>query len=472
MKRADFFRKDEKDVFAQTRNRLTLFYSAILALFLSVFVALALFVFYIVVNNDQEQTLRLLSDREVGMAERALDGSGGAWREQERRDLSGNQVFYYVTGNEDELIINNDNYEELRELYMDVVEGWETDGIEVKKVEIDIPENDPLFESFTKKEVDLMVLARPVMHGGERIAMLYLAVDNTFYSSVIKWTIAIFAGMTLLFSAIGVLVSRWMSKRALQPVEIAYNLQREFVSNASHELRTPLSVILSATEALGMESDKSNPFREKMLGTLKHEVKRMSGLITELLALAKSDSEQGAVKLRKEQFDIRPAAEQMVESFTNAIRAKGLSLKLDAPVPIEVVGDRDKLIQLMYILTDNAIKYTPAGGHVEIKLKKQNHKKHDDFLFSVSDTGIGISPEDQKKIFERFYRADKTRSRKEGGYGLGLSIAQSIAETHGGAIKVESTPDRGSVFSVAIPFEAETAQLGRAAEPSVKQTVI
>ena len=162
----------------------------------------------------------------------------------------------------------------------------------------------------------------------------------------------------------------------------------------------------------------------------------------------------------------------MVESFTNAIRAKGLSLKLDAPVPIEVVGDRDKLIQLMYILTDNAIKYTPAGGYVEIKLKKQNHKKHDDFLFSVSDTGIGISPEDQKKIFERFYRADKTRSRKEGGYGLGLSIAQSIAETHGGAIKVESTPDRGSVFSVAIPFEAETAQLGKAAEASVKQTVI
>ncbi|MDN7228136.1 ATP-binding protein [Planococcus sp. N064] len=472
MKRADFFKKHENDVFAQTRNRLTLFYSTILTLFLAVFVALALLIFYIVVNNDQEQTLRLLSDREVGMAERALDGSGGAWREQERRDLSGNQVFYYVTGNEDELIINNDNYEELRELYMDVVEEWETDGIEVKKVEIDIPENDPLFEDFKELELNLMVLARPVMHEGDRIAMLYLAVDNTFYTSVIKWTVVIFAGMTILFSAIGLLVSRWMSKRALEPVEIAYNLQREFVSNASHELRTPLSVILSAAEALGMENDKSNPFREKMLGTLKHEVKRMSGLITELLALAKSDSEQKSLKLRKEQFDIRPAAEQMVESFTNAIRTKGLSLKLDAPVPIEVVGDRDKLIQLMYILTDNAIKYTSAGGHVEIKLKKQNHKKHDDFIFSVSDTGIGISLEDQKKVFERFYRADKTRSRKEGGYGLGLSIAQSIAEAHGGAIEVESVPDRGSVFSVKISFEPEAVQQARTTEASVKQTLI
>ncbi|WKA49310.1 ATP-binding protein [Planococcus liqunii] len=472
MKRADFFKKHENDVFAQTRNRLTLFYSTILTLFLAVFVALALLIFYIVVNNDQEQTLRLLSDREVGMAERALDGSGGAWREQERRDLSGNQVFYYVTGNEDELIINNDNYEELRELYMDVVEEWETDGIEVKKVEIDIPENDPLFEDFKELELNLMVLARPVMHEGDRIAMLYLAVDNTFYTSVIKWTVVIFAGMTILFSAIGLLVSRWMSKRALEPVEIAYNLQREFVSNASHELRTPLSVILSAAEALGMENDKSNPFREKMLGTLKHEVKRMSGLITELLALAKSDSEQKSLKLRKEQFDIRPAAEQMVESFTNAIRTKGLSLKLDAPVPIEVVGDRDKLIQLMYILTDNAIKYTSAGGHVEIKLKKQNHKKHDDFIFSVSDTGIGISLEDQKKVFERFYRADKTRSRKEGGYGLGLSIAQSIAEAHGGVIEVESVPDRGSVFSVKISFEPEAVQQARTTEASVKQTLI
>ncbi|WKA56931.1 ATP-binding protein [Planococcus shenhongbingii] len=458
MKKPKLLRKSEKDVFAQTRNRLTLFYSTILTLFLAAFVALALFVFYIVVTNDQDQTLRILSDREVNMAERALDGSGGAWREQERRALTGNQVFYYITDVNGELIINNDDHEELRELYLDVIDGWMTDNIEVKRVEIGIPENDPFLEDFSEMDLEVMVLARPVIHNGERIAMMYMAIDNTFYSSMIKWVVLIFVSIALVFAVVGVALSRWMSKRALEPAKEAYNLQKEFVSNASHELRTPLSVILSAVEALGMEVDKSNPFKEKMLGTLKHEVKRMSGLITELLALARSDSEQAATQLKKERFDIRPAAEQMIESFSEYVSQKEICLKLVAPEQLEVAGDRDKLIQLMYILTDNAIKYTPAGGRVEIALEQHNNKKQCEFVLSVSDSGIGISPEDQKRIFDRFFRADKMRSRKEGGYGLGLSIAKSITTAHNGEITVESNTGEGSVFRARIPFIAEASK--------------
>ncbi|TWT13139.1 cell wall metabolism sensor histidine kinase WalK [Planomicrobium sp. CPCC 101079] len=458
-KKLSFFRKGGKGVFAQTRNRLTLFYSIILTLFLSVFVGLALLVFYFVITNEQEQTLRILSDREVDMAERALDGSRGAWKEQQRRMLAENQVFYYVIENDGDLTINKDNNEDLRDRYLSLVDEWVTDEVEVNRTTVEISENDPLYEDYQNTDMDLLVLARPVKDEGERVAMLYMAIDNSFYSSIIKWIMIIFIGFALVFAVIGVVLSHWMSKRALKPVELAYNLQREFVSNASHELRTPLSVILSAVEALGMEADKDNPFTMKVLETLKHEVKRMSSLISELLALARSDSEQAAVELKKELFDIRPIAEQMIESFSKLGSEKQINLRLVAPERVLVFGDRDKLAQLMYIFTDNAIKYTPAGGQVEIALEKQSNKKLEEFVLSVTDSGIGILPEDQLKIFERFYRADKVRSRKEGGFGLGLSIAQMITAAHEGEIKVASEGGKGSVFSAKIPFASTVSSL-------------
>lgn len=451
MKKLDFFKKNRNDVFSQTRRRLTIFYSSILTLFLVVFVAITLLVFHIVIKDDQEQTLRLLSDREVQMAERALFGSGGAWREQEKRDLAGNQVFYYITDNSGDLAINQDDFEELRPLYLSLIDGWVTDGIEFKRSPIVIPEDDPLYEDFQEFDREVLVMARPVYHEGYRVAMMYLAIDNTFYASIIKWIVIVFTGIASMFIIIGFLLSRWMAKRALVPVENAYNLQREFVSNASHELRTPLSVILSAVEALGMEDDKNNPFTVKMLGTLRHEVKRMTKLITELLALARSDSEHAPMELKKEWFDARPLAEQVVDSFSKLSSDKQLHVKLDSSDTVMVNGDRDKIIQLMYILADNAIKYTPAGGTVEIQLQKRGRKKAEEFVLSVADTGIGMAAEDQSRIFDRFYRVDKARTRKEGGYGLGLSIAKSIVAAHGGVITVHSAPGEGSAFDAAIP---------------------
>lgn len=452
LKKPDFFRKRKQSVFAQTRKRLTLFYSTILTLFLAVFVALALLVFYIVITNEQEQALRLLSDREVSMAERGIIGSDGAWREQERRTLSENQVFYYLVEADGDLMIDHNNNENLEDLYVDVIKNWKTDEVEIRKRPILIPQDDPFYKDYRNLEMEVLVLARPVMHEEERIAMLYMAIDNTFYSSIIKWIVFIFVSFALGFAVVGVLLSRWMSKRALEPIEVAYNLQKEFVSNASHELRTPLSVILSAVEALGMEADKDNPLVMKMLGTLKHEIKRMSGLITELLALARSDSDHAPAELKKELFDIRPVAEQMIESFNKIGSEKQLGLKLVAPEKVMVYGNRDKLAQLMYILTDNAIKYTPSGGIVEIVLEKNSRKKLEEFVLSVTDTGIGILPEDHTKIFDRFYRADKARSRKEGGFGLGLFIAKTIAAAHGGHIMVKSEGGKGSVFCAKIPF--------------------
>lgn len=456
MKKRKVFRKSPKDVFSQTRRRLTLFYSSIITLFLVLFVAITLSFIHFLIQDDQEKTLRLLSDREVQMAARALYGSGGAWREQERRNLAGNQVFYYITDNSGDLTINQDDHEELRPLYLNLVDDWVTNGIEFKRAPIAIPQG-AQYDEFRDFEREVLVMARPVFYDGYRVAMMYLAIDITFYSSIIKWIVIAFSSIAILFIFIGYLLSRWMAKRALVPVESAYNLQREFVSNASHELRTPLSVILSAVEALGMEEDKNDPFTVKMLGTLRHEVKRMTKLIAELLALARSDSEHAPLELQKEWFDARSLAEQVVESFSKISSEKRVEIQLEAPAAVMVNGDRDKIAQLMYILADNAIKYTPAEGKVEIRIQKQGRKKAEEFLLSVKDTGIGMAAEDQDRIFDRFYRVDKVRARKEGGYGLGLAIAKSIVNAHGGSIKVQSVPEEGSVFQVVIPGQHQEA---------------
>ncbi|MDN3451301.1 sensor histidine kinase [Planococcus sp. APC 3906] len=458
MKKPDANKTKSKDVFSRTRNRLTLFYSLAIIAFLFVFVLFTLSVFYVELKQDQEKTLTLLSDREVSMAERALYGSGGAWREQERRVLAENHVFYYITDNSGDLMINQDDYEELRFLYLDLIDNWVTEDIEIKRFPIDIPKDDPLFADFQDFEREVLVLARPVYHDGNRIAMMYMGIDNSFYKSVMQWLIIVFSGVALLFALIGVLLSRWMAKRAMIPVEQAYNVQREFVSNASHELRTPLSVILSAVEALEMESGNS-PFSKKIQTTLKHEVKRMSKLITELLALARSDSDQAVLEVKKEWFNFRPAAAQVMASLSELSARKGIQLELDANDEIFVQGDSDRLTQLLYILGENAIKYTPSGGKVQIALSVEHKKRQGELSLTVKDNGIGMAPGDRDKIFERFYRADKARSRKEGGYGLGLSIAKSIVDMQGGTIGVDSTEGEGTVFKVHIPFGALPEEL-------------
>lgn len=458
MKKLKLFKKNSQDVFSKTRRRLTIFFSSILSLFFLLFVGLTLLVFHIVIKDEQEQTLRLLSDREVQMAERALYGSGGARREQEKRDLAGNQVFYYITDNSGDLAINQEDYNELRPLYLELVEDWVTEKVEFKRSAITLPEGDPTYKAIPDLDREVLVMARPLYHNGYQIAMMYLAIDNTFYASIIKWIIIVFSSVALLFIFTGYLLSHWMAKRALMPAESAYNQQREFVSNASHELRTPLSVILSAVEALNMEDDKSSPFTGKMLGTLQHEVKRMSKLISELLALARSDTDDAPAELNKESFDAHVLAESVVDAFSKLGSEKQIEIKLDSPDTVWVYGDRDKIAQLMYILADNAIKYTMPGGTVEILIKKAGKKKAEEFFLAVKDTGIGMTEDDQKRIFDRFYRVDKARTRKEGGYGLGLSIAKSIVGAHGGMIQVESIPGQGSTFTVAIPHQQlETA---------------
>ena len=171
----------------------------------------------------------------------------------------------------------------------------------------------------------------------------------------------------------------------------------------------------------------------------------MTNLVSDLLTLARSDS--NTIETKMEMFNFRPHADKALESVSPLAASKQISLNLDTPATLMATGDPQRLSQLLYILLDNAIKYTPNGGEVRLSLSDEARQ----LCIKVQDTGIGIKQEDQDHIFERFYRADKSRSRQMGGHGLGLSIAKWIVGTHGGSIQLVSEVGKGSTFVIRIP---------------------
>jgi len=220
---------------------------------------------------------------------------------------------------------------------------------------------------------------------------------------------------------------------------------RQFSADASHELRTPLTIMRGEIE-LGLRSPKSpDDYRELLESTLE-EIMRLTTIVDNLLTLAKAD--QGALQATFSEVDLHLLVEELYEDTELLAERKHITIGLRTSAPITIVGDLGRLRQLFLNLIDNAIKYTPEGGSVTLALERRNGAA----VFEVTDTGIGIPAEEIQKIFDRFYRVDKARSRELGGSGLGLSIARWIAEMHRGSITVTSELRKGSVFTVVLPI--------------------
>jgi two-component system phosphate regulon sensor histidine kinase PhoR len=223
-------------------------------------------------------------------------------------------------------------------------------------------------------------------------------------------------------------------------------VRQDFVANVSHELRTPITSIKIMAETLLNEAWRDQEIFHRYLQAIDSESDRLTDLINDLLALAKLDSKVETVKT---QVDLIALILEMKERF---IPVKGKTPHFDINLPEEeipsVYGNRDQLKQVLINLLDNAFKYTPTDGQVRVSAWQDS----DMIKVTVADTGIGIPPEDLGRIFERFYRVDKARSREIGGTGLGLSIVKNIIETHGGRVEVESSLNRGSVFSFTVPI--------------------
>ncbi len=220
-------------------------------------------------------------------------------------------------------------------------------------------------------------------------------------------------------------------------------IRQDFVANVSHELRTPLTIIRAMSETLLDVDDPDRAALEKYLPRIIGEVDRLSMISNDLLILSAAESRM----IRKNVCDFAELVQSVLGQLEIKAGEKGLSLTYEGPDEFLIEANGNQLTQVVLNLVDNAINYTGEGS-ISVRLEREEPNA----VLSVQDTGIGISTDNQKRIFERFYRVDRARSRSTGGTGLGLSIVKHIVEAHGGKVAVESSLNKGATFTATLPI--------------------
>lgn len=240
-------------------------------------------------------------------------------------------------------------------------------------------------------------------------------------------------------------ISYFLAGKSLLPIKETFDNQKKFIADASHELRTPLTVIQTNIEVLKLKEDEQIKDNMKWLNNIASESETMAKLISELLLLAQAENQR--LVLEKDIFDLSSMCCLIVGLMAEIANEKDIELTENILPNVLYHGDEERLKQAIRILVDNAIKYTPKGGKVQLCLNQGKRN----LIIEVKDTGIGLTEEEKAKVFSRFYRVDDARNRETGGVGLGLNIADFIVKKHGGKIKIESIPNKGSTFSIFLP---------------------
>lgn len=336
-------------------------------------------------------------------------------------------------------------------------------------------------------DLPLRVLVREMSAGGETYRIQVAAPMDDFYEAIdrFKWMVLLLSPLILVVASAA---GYWLSGRALAPVdkitraaqeinsnnlakrldvprsgdelqrlsqtlnlmlhrlEASFNRITQFTADASHELRTPLALMRTTTEVSLRTSQTVAEYREAQKEILA-ELEKTSSLVEKLMLLARADA--GMEAMQRAPINVAECLRDACEDGKVLAEAKQLKFVEDFDTQrLFVEGDLHALHRLFLVLIDNAVKYTPTGGSVSVKLTQINGSGIAEF----QDTGIGISAEDLPHIFDRFYRADKARSREFGGVGLGLAIARWVVQAHLGSIEVQSTPGAGSIFRVHLPL--------------------
>jgi two-component system heavy metal sensor histidine kinase CusS len=227
-------------------------------------------------------------------------------------------------------------------------------------------------------------------------------------------------------------------------LERSFEEVRRFTADAAHELRTPLAAMRTETE-VALRSPRSPERDERVLENLLEEIERLTRLVSQLLFLCREDTGVGVGDFRPVRLD--DLVREVGEHMQVAAQEKGVNLDVEPLAPCQVRGDADRLRQLFFNLLDNAIKYTPPGGRVTVRTESPNGRAH----VTIADTGVGIPTEHLPHVFERFYRVDSSRGPETDGTGLGLAICRSIAEAHGGVIKIDSRLGGGTRVTLNLP---------------------
>ncbi|MBD2845329.1 HAMP domain-containing histidine kinase [Paenibacillus sp. IB182496] len=240
--------------------------------------------------------------------------------------------------------------------------------------------------------------------------------------------------------------SRYFANRAIAPVREAFAKQKQFIADASHELKTPLTIINTNADVLLAGSDDARGGQAKWLGYIKAETERMTRLTNDLLYLTELD--ESRVRMLHAIFNLSDAVENRMLTMEAVLYEHRIDLQADIEPGLQAHGNAEQIKQVLTILLDNAVKYTPARGAVTLQLRRLQQEA----VLTVSNTGQGIAPEHLPRLFDRFYRTDTSRARGQGGYGLGLAIARSIVEQHRGRIYASSVPGVSTTFHLHLPL--------------------
>ncbi|MCM3626201.1 HAMP domain-containing histidine kinase [Paenibacillus glycanilyticus] len=424
------------DIFQYTQRKLTVTYTWLIILFLVLFSIIVSLFFIFMTYQEQSNSLRstMYATEEGRVVVPNLVNS-----------RSDNLYFFYVLDKRGQVLAQSDAIPQLSERNREEIREWQPDQDKFRLRWQ--PEQQERFGDFIiRTDTRLLFIgAHPIMTTSGP-ATIYAAKDVTFYWDILRNLLIVFVIILIIFIIAAIKLSSSMSQKAMIPIQLTFKQQQQFLADASHELRTPLSIMNTSLDVIDLENgDTLTPYSKEVVTDMKEEIGRMSRMVQHLLMLARSDA--GSVEFEMSAFDIAPKLRQWVLAFDSVAQKKEIALRTMLPETLTVKGDPERLKQLVYILLDNAIKYTPEKGKVDVGLDP-NPKQ---WRIIVRDSGIGIAEADQPRIFDRFYRVEKHRSREEGSAGLGLAIAKQIVIAHRGSVVLESSPGKGSTFSIEFP---------------------
>jgi signal transduction histidine kinase len=306
------------------------------------------------------------------------------------------------------------------------------------------------FDSFDKtryRQISLLLEPKGVGQWG------YIQVGRSlkeFDQSITLLRLILFLGLPIFVCLIAV-AAWWMAGLAMRPVHQSYEQIQQFTADAAHELRTPLAAIRATVEATLGNQELTLEQSRTTLQTIERQNHRLSQLVQDLLFLARLDLRVLTVQLQP--CCLNDVVSDLIEEFAALAIAAEIKLipDVEAKPPLLVLGNEEQLYRLLANLLTNAIHFTPADGRVTVGLQQSESFA----VLQVQDNGIGMTAEDQSRIFDRFYRVNPDRSRQTGGAGLGLAIVQAIVQSHGGTIQVQSEVGKGSTFTVRLPLSLE-----------------
>ena len=425
-------------MFEYTRKALAKEYTKMLAIIIAGTTMILYVFFNYSIYLQHREIIEVFAYEESEEWHNALKSSMGVGLDEDDNNKDYN-LFYYAYDINNKKVGQHsapDNIE--NKLVKDVFNNLENNSIKFKL----------FFDGDMKSIVAYMAIKKDIYDDGVQIGTLYAGKNMTNYLNFIIKTLFCLMLLFLVIIKISALMARKLADKAMVPIINNFELQKNFTADASHELRTPLSVFLASVETI--QRDKKNilsDFSQQVLKDLKDEIQYMKKITEKLLHLARIDNMKKGKDIQ-EKVLINELLPELYRKFQALADEKFIDITINMNEECWSFVNREQIFQVLKILLDNALKYTSEYGRIELILEQSADNK---VRIIVKDNGIGIAPEDCHKIFERFFRVDKARLRKNGGSGLGLAIAYELVKKNNGTLTVQSQLDKGSSFILELP---------------------